>query len=448
MFRASLTTLATMLLTTLAASSAAAQGAIPGFPGGLAGAPGPEQSHGVLLDRVVATANEGIITESELQEAIAAFTQQMRQQGSPLPDAEVLRARMLDFLVTQQLQLIRAERRGITVSEEQISQAVREWATQQKLEYARLPELLPGYGMEYAVFRDNMRKNLLIEMVTQREVGQRIVVTPREVEQAMAQLKRMPDENAEYDVSDILISLPDQATQAELDEVAREAQEVYERSATEDFASLAAQYSDAGTGLKGGALGWLKGTELPSWAVDVIPGLNPGEVSKPIPSSWGYHVARLNAVRHDESATREQVRVRRIMMKPNALRDDATIALRLSDIRQQILDGGDFVAFATLSEESETSGTGGEMEWMEPREFRSETIARVVAGLQENEISEPFQAEAGWYIVQLLGRRHIDMTEEDLRERATIQLFNSKAAEEEEMWLRELRGEAYINTDL
>lgn len=446
MVRPTLTALAVLTLTGLwTVPAAAAEPRATAAAGAPAEQPVPEAPRGELLDRIVASANEGIVTESELQEAMADYRQQMAQRGTAPPDPEVLRSRVLDILVTQQLQLLRAERRGITVSEEDISEAIREWAAQQNLDYARLPELVPDYGM----FRDSVRKALLIEQVTQREVSQRIHVTPREIEQFLARLKRLPDENAEYDISDILIALPSDATQAQVDEVAKKAEEVYKRAATEDFAALAAQYSDADIGLKGGALGWLKSAELPSWAADVVPSLKPGEVSRPIASAWGYHVAKLNGVRHAESATRDQVHLRRILMKTNALQDDATVRLKLNGIRQRILDGEDFAAFATsMSEDSETAVNGGETEWMEPQELRSPIIASVVAGLNDNEISEPFQAEKGWYIVQLLGRRRVDMTEEDLRNRATIQLFNSKAAEEEQMWLRELRDEAYIETNL
>lgn len=404
----------------------------------------PEQ-HGVLLDRIIATADEGIITQGELDDAIADYTQQFRQSGRTPPAPDVLKSRVLDILITQQLQLIRAERRGLSVSEEEISQAIRDWAAQQNLEYARLPDLMPDYSM----FRASVRKELLIQQVTQREVQSRIHVTPRELEQFMARLKRLPDANAEYDISDILFALPSEATQAQVDEVAARAQMVYERAATEDFATLAAQFSDAEIGLKGGALGWLKSAELPSWAADVVPLLKPGEVSKPIASPWGYHVARLNDVRHGEAATRDQVHIRTIVMKTNALQDDATVKLKLEGIRQRILDGEDFAVFATsMSQDPETSVNGGEMEWMPPEDLRSEAISRVVRGLKEDEISAPFQAEKGWYIVQLLGRRRVDMTEDDLRNRAAMQLYSSKGAEEEQLWLRELRDEAYVVTDL
>jgi peptidyl-prolyl cis-trans isomerase SurA len=397
---------------------------------------------GVLLDRIAATADEGIITESELQDAIADYSQQLAQRGTALPDREVLRSRVLDILVTQQLQLIRADRMGLKASEEQINQAIRDWAAQQKLEYARLPQLMP----DYAAFRDSVRKQLLIEQVTQREVSQRIHVTPRELEQFTARMKGLPDENAEYDVSDILLALPTDATQAQVDEVAKKAQEISRRAATEDFAALAAQYSDAEVGLKGGSLGWLKSAELPSWAVDAIPPMKAGEVSGPISSPWGYHVARLNGVRHGENATRDQVHLRRILMKTNALQDDATVELKLEGIRQRILAGEDFSVFATsLSQDTDTSVNGGEMDWTTPEELGSQKLASIVAGLKDNEISEPFQTDSGWYIVQLLGRRTVDMTEDDLRNNAIRQLYSSKGAEEEQLWLREMRDEAYIN---
>jgi peptidyl-prolyl cis-trans isomerase SurA len=333
---------------------------------------------------------------------------------------------------------------GITISEEEINQAIREFARQRKVDYASLPQLVP----DYAMFRENMRKTLLIEQVTNRELGSRIRVTPREVEQFLTRLKKLPDENAEYDLSDILFALPSDATQAQVDEVAAKAQMVYEKAASEDFAALAAQYSDAEIGLKGGALGWLKSAELPSWAAEVVPGMRPGEVSKPIASPWGYHVARLNNVRHGENATRDQVHVRRILMTTNALQDDATVQLKLQGIRQKILNGEDFGVFATsMSEESETSVSGGQMDWMTLEEFRSEAFVKAIQGLKDNEISEPFRTEKGWYIAQVIGRRRVDMTEDDLRNRAIAQLYNSRGAEEEQLWLRELHDEAYIELD-
>jgi peptidyl-prolyl cis-trans isomerase SurA len=403
------------------------------------------QSQGVLLDRIVAVANEGIVTEGELRENMSEYAAQMKQRGTPLPDTEVLRSKVLDLLITQQLQLQRAEERDIKISDEQINQAIREWAASEGHDYASLPELME----DYAAFRENMRKTLLIEEVTMREVYPRIYVSEREIEQHIAQMKRLPDENAEYDISDILLALPGEATQAQVDAVAAKAQEVYELAATEDFAALAARFSDAAIGLDGGGLGWLKGAELPSWAVDAIPGMKPGEVSRPIASTWGYHVARLNGVRHGDSAEHDQVHVRRMLLKTSPLQDDATVELRLNGYRQRALDGEDFGAIASgYSQESETQGDGGDLGWLRPEEFRSQKMAEVVAGLKDNEISAPFQTDSGWYIVQLLGRRRIDMTEVDLRNRARSQLYNSKGLEEEQLWVRELRDQAYIKTDL
>jgi peptidyl-prolyl cis-trans isomerase SurA len=243
--------------------------------------------------------------------------------------------------------------------------------------------------------------------------------------------------------------VPPEATQAQVKEIEKLAEDIYNRSKNEDFGRLAVAYSNSQTALEGGSLGWRKGPELPTVLAEVVVGLKPGDVSRPLFTNTGYHLVKLNDVRStDGSHIEDQVHARHILMRPNELQDDATVRQRLVDIRERVLKGEDFAAFAsTMSVDSSSAVNGGDLGWSGPGSFVPEFEA-TLARLKENEISEPFHTEFGWHIVQLLGRRQFDTTEESQRQRAFRQLRESKADEETEMWLRRLRDEAFVETDL
>jgi peptidyl-prolyl cis-trans isomerase SurA len=420
----------------------------PASSSGTAEDPG-EQPKGELLDRVVAIINEGIVTESELDDEESAISKQLAQNNVKLPAPDVLRSQVLERLVMQQVELQRAERIGLKISDEQLNSAIGDIAKRNNMTLAQLPNALAAQGMDYALFRDATRKEMTMSLLRDREVRAKINITPRELDQFMERLKRLPGEDDEYDVADILIALPSEATQAQVDELAKKAQEVYERARNEDFARLAVAFSNSQTALDGGALGWRKGGNLPTDLAEAIVALKPGEVSKPIATANGFHIVKLNGVRRaDGDPVQDQVHVRHILIKPDTLQDDATVRLKLAGVRQKILDGQDFAAFAaSMSVDTGSAVNGGELDWQSPQAFVPE-FANVVAGLKEGEISEPFRTQYGWHIVQLLGRRKIDTTEDTLRERAYRQLVASKEDEETETWLRHLRDDAYVETNL
>ena len=204
-------------------------------------------------------------------------------------------------------------------------------------------------------------------------------------------------------------------------------------------------YSNSQTALEGGSLGWRKGPELPTFLADIVVRLKPGEVSEPLRTPTGFHIVKLNEVRGtEEQVIVEQVHARHILLRPNELHDDATVRQRLMEIRERILKGEDFAGLAaTMSEDPGSAADGGDLGWANPGTFTPE-FEEVLQQLEVNEISEPFRTEFGWHIVQLLGRRQVDNTDERRRLRALAQLRESKADEETELWLRRLRDEAYV----
>jgi peptidyl-prolyl cis-trans isomerase SurA len=450
MLRPALASLALPLALMLAGPLSAAE-ATPAAEAATPAATAPQPAAppaGQLLDRVVAIVNDGIVTESDLNEQIANITARLAEQKTQLPPYQVLRTQVLERLVLQELQLQRAERMGIKVSDEQLNGALGEIAQRNNISLSQLPAALAAQGVNYASFRDNMRKEITLGMVRQREVLSRINVTPRELEQFLERLKKLPGEQDEYNVSHILVATPPDATQAQVDELGKKAQEIYERAKTEDFAQLAVANSNSQTALEGGSLGWRKGAELPTLVAEVVATLKPGEVAKPVSTPNGFHIVKLNEIRASGgSRIQDQVHARHILIKPNQLQDDATVRQKLTGIRERILKGEDFAAFASsMSEDSGSAVNGGDLGWAGPGTYVPE-FEQTLARLGENEISEPFRSQFGWHIVQLLGRRQFDTTEESLRERAFTQLRESKADEETELWLRKMRDEAFVDTN-
>jgi peptidyl-prolyl cis-trans isomerase SurA len=401
---------------------------------------------GELLDRVAAVVNDGVVLSSELDEQVVAISERLRQQKLELPPQNVLRQQILERLVLEQIQLQRAEKAGMKVPDEALNNALQEVAAQNHIELSKLPEALASQGVDYPSYRNQMRKELTLSLLRQRDVLQRISITPHEIDKYLEKQKSAPSEANEYNVSHILIAVPQAATANELDTAGKRADEVFQRAkAGEDFAKLAVAYSNSQDALDGGALNWRKGTELPTFLTDVVLKLKPGEVAEPLRTPTGFHIVKLNEMRGaNQQVIVNQVHVRHILMKTNELADDATVRQKLTELRGRILKGEDFAGLAhATSEDPGSASEGGDLGWTGPNTFVPE-FEQVVAGLKEKEVSEPFKTQYGWHIVQLLGKREFDNTDELKRKHAADAIRASKADEETELWLRRLRDEAYV----
>jgi peptidyl-prolyl cis-trans isomerase SurA len=401
---------------------------------------------GELLDRVAAVVNDGVVLNSELEDQIAIVSERLRQQKLDLPPQNVLRQQVLERLVIQEIESQRANKAGLKVPDETLNTALSDVAQRNGIPLSQLPEALQQQGIDYAAYREDMRKELTLGLLRQRDVLQRISITPREIDQYLEKEAKAPNADEEYNVSHILIAVPQEATPAQLDAAAKQATEVDNRAkGGEDFAKLALAFSKSQTALEGGALGWRKGGELPTFLSDTIAKMKPGEVSDPIRTPTGYHIIRLNEVRGGEHKQMEnQVHVRHILMKTTELADDATVKQKLTQIRERILKGEDFAGLAqTTSEDPGSGAQGGDLGWTGPGTFVPEFEA-AIANLKDGEISQPFHTQYGWHIAQVLGRRQVDNTDELKRRQAIEAIRASKSDEETELWLRRLRDEAYV----
>ncbi len=401
---------------------------------------------GVQLDKVVAVVNDGVVLKSQVEQQFEMIMARLAQQSDQLPPESVIRQQVLERLVLQEIQAQRAERLGITVSDEMLNSALRDVASRNQIAFDQLPVALARQGIDYAAYREDMRREITLTLLRQRDVLARIYVSPRELEQALERESGRADANAEFDVSHILLSLPESATADEIAATERRAEEIYQRAvAGDDFGQLALTYSQAQSALDRGKLGWRNSAQLPQFIADRIATMEPGQVSQPMRTPTGFHIIRLDGERGGDGPMMvEQVQSRHILLRPTEVQDDATTRQRLADLRERILAGEDFAALASVTSEDPASATaGGDLGWTSPGTFVPE-FEEVLAGLEEGEISEPFRTQYGWHIVQLTGKRYHDQSEEVRKQRVFAALRESKADEETELWLRQLRDEAYV----
>jgi peptidyl-prolyl cis-trans isomerase SurA len=405
------------------------------------------EGNGQLLDRVAAVVNDGVVLESEVDDQLNAVKERLRSQGQQMPPDSVLRQQIVEHLIVQEVEMQHADHAGLKISDEVLNNAMTEVAQRNGISLQQLPQALQTQGVDYASYRDSMRRELTLRLLQQRDVVQRISITPREIDTYLDRQTRHPSANAEYNVSHILIAVPQEATTAQLEAAQKKADDVYTRAkGGEDFAKLAIANSNAQTALDGGELGWRKGTELPTVLADTVLGLKAGEVSAPIRAPTGFHIVRLNDMRTTQkNDVVEQVHVRHILMRTNELQDDATVKQKLENIRKRIINGEDFAGLAQISSQDVGSAAdGGDLGWSTTDQFVPD-FAKVVDEAKVDEISEPFHTQYGWHIVEVLGRRKYDDTKELQRKEAADQIRASKVDEETELWLRRLRDDAYVD---
>jgi peptidyl-prolyl cis-trans isomerase SurA len=404
-------------------------------------------TQGVLLDRIAAVVNDGIVLRSDLDQQVRVVSDRLEQQGQQMPPRNLLRQQVLERLVMQEIQMQRANRLGIKVSDEMLNQTLTDVAARNNLSFSDLPAALESQGVDYRSYREDVRREMTLNLLRQRDVYARIYVSPREIEQCVARRKTSPGDDVEYDIAHILVAVPASATPEQAEERASRAQGVYERARRgEDFTQLAIAYSDAGTALEGGALGWRKVNQLPSFAAEAIPRLKPGEITEPIRTPSGLHIFKLVESRGAaSSALVSQVHARHILLQTNAIEDDETVRQKLVQFRERILKGEAFETIASVnSADGGSAANGGDLGWQGPGTF-TPVFEQQLDLLAENEISQPFKSQFGWHIVQLLGRRTYDATDDVIRNRCLAQLRESRADEETEVWMRRLRDEAFVD---
>jgi peptidyl-prolyl cis-trans isomerase SurA len=414
-------------------------------------------SRGTLIEGIAAVVEEGVVLKSELAMRTQIVVDGFRQQQAQLPEAQrgqlppmsVLEAQVLDQLVLKEIQLQRAARLGIVVGDDVLNQALAEIAQRLNITLEQMPAALAAEGLDYNLYRQDSREDIILSQLEQRDVYSRIRVTPRELEQCLVKLEATQTDEFDYNVSHILIGVSGSASSDELAAAEARANAVQEQlAAGAEFAELALTYSDGPTALEGGSLGWRKGSQLPTIFADVVPSLKSGEVSSTIKTASGFHIVKLNEMRGAERVVVDQVHARHILISPNEILDDDATHQKMLGIYDQIQGGADFATLATsTSEDTGSAADGGDLGWTTADIFVPE-FSEQLNSLPVGTVSEPFRTRFGWHIVEVLERRAYDTTEEVKEQRCQQEIRAGKVEEERQLWLQQLRDQAYVDIRL
>lgn len=402
-----------------------------------------------LLDRIVAVVNDDVILESELDESLADVRARLEKMGAPeMPEAE-LRKQALERLILRRLQLQEAKRLGLDVNDAMLRQAMETIAKRNGLTLEEMQKAIAEQGMTPEAYRRQLREEILLQRLHNREVLNRIQVSKAEVDDYLANQAPPGDTQLSYHLHHILIPTPEGASAEEIAKARRLAESIIDKlKKGEDFATLAVQYSKGRQALDGGDLGWLEAGKVPTLFARELVDMKKGEVRGPLQSSSGFHIIRLDDVKGKKRQLVQQTHVRHILARTDEKTSDEEARIRMEQIYQRIKGGEDFAALARAHSDDKASAIkGGDLGWVDPGSLVPK-FEEVMNSLQEGELSKPFRTQFGWHIVQVLGRREKDVTDQHQRDLARKAIRNRKAEEALQLYLRKLRGQAYVETRL
>lgn len=416
----------------------------------LACAPALAQNSGskpriVLVDRIVAVVNSEVITQSELQAKVRDALQELRRRGTPAPPRELLERQVLERLVTDRIQLQLARETQVRVDELDLDRTVARIAESNKMTLPEFRQAFERDGVPFEKFREELRSEVVIQRLREREVDNRITVTESEIENYLAGQQGAKETASELRLAHILIRLPEQAAPEQIDRQRARAEEVVKRLREGgDFAQLAASHSDAPDGLKGGDMGWRAREHLPELFLQALDKMQPGEVSSVLRSSAGFHVLKMTDRRNAGTPLLvEQNLVRHILIRTNEAVSEDEARRKLEGLRERVVNGADFAELARLHSEDGTASRGGELGWIYPGDTVPE-FERVFRDMPLKQVSQPVKTPFGWHLIEVLDRRTADASSDRKRLEARRALRERKSGEAYQEWLRQLRDRAYV----
>ncbi len=405
---------------------------------------------GEYLDGVAAIVNDGVVLKSQFEKQLAAVTKRAKEQNMQLPPEKVLREQILERLIVVEIQMQRAKRIGLLdqISDQYINVSIQRIADQNGIPFDQMPALLAEDGIDYAEFRESLREELTINELKGIEVMRSIRVSEREIEQCIIDIENNVVVNSDWQLSHILLSIPESADTATAAAIEQSANDIYARLQDgADFRELAARYSEGPTGLEGGSLGWINGQQIPSIFTEVLKDKVAGDVTAPFRSANSIHIVKVDNLRSAvERSEINQAKIRHILIQPTEIIDDATAKQRLETALAKIREGEDFAEQAKLlSDDPGSANLGGDLGWAETDSFAPEFKAAADAA-ELNQVTEPFRTQFGWHILEVLERRVYDNTDEVKERNCVGRIRNSKQEEETLLWIQRMRDEAFVDS--
>lgn len=398
------------------------------------------------IDSIVALVEQNIILKSELDLAVDGVIDRLRAAGEQMPPRDVVEKQVLERLIMRELQIQRALETGIRVSDSDVDQALVNLAQSNGITVQQMRQVIEQEGEDFSEFRRNISEELLTERLRQRIIASMPPISDTEVDILLASEEIS---GGEYNISHIMVGLPEGATPQQIDSARTEAEDIHRRL-TEgmDFASAAISYSDGQEALEGGEVGWRDLNSIPAFFADAIQGLSPGQITEPVRSPAGFHIIRVNDYRERGQVMMEEYKARHIMVQTNEIVTARDAMDEITQIKRQLDDGAEFQELAREhSDDPTTANLGGEMGWFPPNAY-GDRVQQTLNALEIGEISEPFQTTAGWHLIQLQDKREVDRTEDAIRAEARDKIRQRKAEQEIEKTLRQWRDEAFVEIRL
>ena len=402
-----------------------------------------------LLDRVIAIVDSGVVMESELNKRVKEIIDRLRDTETDLPPLNILEEQVLDRLIIEEIQMQIADRAGIKISDTEVNKTLLGIASQNSLSLEEFRKNIEAQGSSYKDFRNTVRKEMIIQRVQRGKVGGRVEISEQELENFINSEEGRTKLAEQYNVQQILISIPGTANETEVEKANGQTLDLLERiKEGESFSKLATTYSSGQNALEGGSLGWRTATELPSLFAKEVSILKVGETSEPIRSGAGFHLIHLAEKRGNTVKFEDQTLARHILVQTSEIRTETQTKLLIEEIAERLKAGEDFKQLARqFSEDPGSKMDGGELGWSKEGDYDPE-FEKVLNKTVTGEISNPLKSSYGWHIIEVLDRRNEDVSSEEQKNRAYQIIYKRKFEQELQSTLIELRAEAYVDIKL
>ena len=399
-------------------------------------------------DSIVAVVADEVITAYELRNRLASALKQLQKQGTPLPPQDVLERQMLERLIMDRAQLQYAKESGLKIDDLQLDQAIGRISANNKLTPQQFRQALEKDGITYSKFREEIRGEMTMARLREREVDSKLVVSDGEIDNHLAN-QAATGSAEEYQLAHILLRAPESASPEQLQKLRLRGEQALKRArAGENFAELAAAFSDAPEALQGGDIGWRSLDRMPGLYADAARKLGVGEVSDLLRSSAGFHVVKLLSKRGGSAAASiQQTHARHILIRVNEVVSEDEARRKLENVRERIVNGVDFAEQARLYSQDGSAAKGGDLGWLNPGDTVPE-FERAMDILKDNELSPVVQSPFGMHLIQVTERRQRDVSAERQRGVARQAIRERKLDEAYQDWLRQLRDRTYVENRL
>ena len=402
------------------------------------------------INRIVAVVEDGVILESELDRQMSNIKAKLQQSGTQLPPDSIIRQQVLERMIINTLQLQQAERAGMNVDDQTLQRSMAQLAKQNNMSPEQFRNALQSEGLSYSEFLSEMRNELILNQLRSRLINSRIKVSDREVEHFIeTQGKNTTNRDIEYHLGHILVATPEAASPTQVQRARGKAERlVNELKDSKNFQQMAVSMSDGAQALNGGDLGWRRLGQVPTPFVGFVTKMQEGEIAGPIQSASGFHVIKMMGLKGTGKHIIVQTRVQHILLKTSDLFSDDDAKKKLQLLRQRIEDGDQFAVLArSHSDDKGSALKGGGLGLISPGTLVP-AFEQAMAKLNPGEISEPVQTQFGWHLIQVVDRIEKDNTQDYHKNQAREEIRKQKIEEETELWLRQLRNEAFVEIRL